>query len=158
MSERVIRCDPARPFLCLAGVIEHDDIAVRVETLLALFAELSANVPHLGTQIALYHPQGRDPFGPNGEPWWVGRELTAPLDTPKGLQLNWTLGGDVAVLFHEGTYEHMLDTHFALHKAVTGLGRKLVGPNWERYGRSNDPAQLRTEVCYLLEGIGCRPE
>lgn len=69
-----------------------------------------------------------------------------------GLQLNWIPGGAVAVLVHEGPHEKMLETHFALHKMVRSLGRKLVGPNWEIYvSMSDDPNQLRTEVCYLLD-------
>lgn len=153
-TDLLIRYDPPRPFLGLAGVIYRDDIAERVEALISRFSKLAAEVPHLGPQVALYHPQGRDPFGPDGEPFWLGRELTAQLDAPTGLQLNWTPSGDVAVLVHEGAYEHMLDTHFALHKAVAQRGRTLVGPNWERYGRQlKDPANLRTEVCYLLEQV-----
>lgn len=154
MPELVIRHDPPRPFLCLAGVIHRNDIAERVGALITRFSEVAAGVPHLGPQIALYHPQGRDPFGPDGEPFWLGREVTAPLDAPAGLQMNWTPGGDVAVLVHEGAYEHMLDTHFALHRGVAEHRRKLIGPNWERYGAAaDDPAQLRTEVCYLLEQV-----
>lgn len=152
MPDLVIRHDPPRPFLCLAGVIHRDDIAERIGALIARFSEVAASVPHLGSQIALYHPQGRDPFGSDGEPVWLGRELLAPLNAPAGLQMNWTPGGDVAVLVHEGPYEHMLRTHFALHRAVAEHERKLIGPNWERYGNaSDDQAKLRTEVCYLLE-------
>ncbi len=54
------------------------------------------------------------------------------------------------MLIHEGVYERMLKTHFALHSAVKSIGRELVGPNWERYGSDNDKTRLRTEVCYLL--------
>lgn len=155
MLELVIRHDPPRPFLCLAGVIHRDDIPERIGALIALFSQVAASVPHLGSQVALYHPQGHDPFGPDGEPFWLGRELLAPLDAPAGLQMNWTPGGDVAVLVHEGPYEHMLKTHFALHRAVAERGRDLIGPNWERYSdASNDQANLRTEVCYLLGTTG----
>ncbi|MGY2051674.1 hypothetical protein [Methylobacterium sp. JK268] len=152
MPELVIRHDPPRSFLCLAGVIHRHDIAERIETLVARFSERAADVPHLGLQVALYHPQGRDPFGPDGEPFWLGREVLASLDAPAGLQMNWTPGGDVAVLVHEGAYEHLLTTHFALHRAVAERGRKLVGPNWERYvTASGERAKFSTEVCYLLE-------
>jgi hypothetical protein len=152
MPELVIRHDPPRPFLCLAGVIHGHDIAERIGALVAHFSQLAANVPHLGSQVALYHPQGRDPFGSDGEPFWLGRELLASLDAPAGLQMNWTPGGEVAVLLHEGAYEHMLTTHFALHRAVAEHGCKLIGPNWERYvSVSSERAKLCTEVCYLLE-------
>jgi len=152
MSELKVRRDPPRPFLALAGVIRRDDIAERIGDLVVHCSKVSTGVPHLGRQIALYHPQGSDPFGPDGEPVWLGRELTAKSDAPPGLQLNWIPGGDVAVLVHEGPHEKMLETHFALHEMVESLGRKLVGPNWEIYvTMSDDPDQFRTEVCYLLE-------
>ena len=56
------------------------------------------------------------------------------------------------MLVHEGPHETMLETHFALHGMVESLSRKFVGPNWEIYVTiSEDPNQLRTEVCYLLD-------
>lgn len=151
MPELKIRYDAPRLFVCLSGSIYRDDIAGPINAAIERFAQVTSDLMNLGRQIALYHPQGRDPFGPNGEPFWLGRELPAPLDAPKGLQLNWTPGGNVAVLVHEGAYEQMLATHVALHHAVAAGGRELIGPNWERYGpEGGDPANFRTEVCYLL--------
>ncbi len=150
MSELQIRHDPPRPFLCLSGVIRQDNIANVMNSLIERFSSAAAGLVGLGLQVALYHPQGRNPFGLDGEPCWLGRELSAPLDAPAGLLLNWTPGGATATLIHHGAYERMLETHFALHRAVKSIGRKLIGPNWERYGPSNDPSELRTEVCYLL--------
>ena len=152
MDKFVIRNDAPRGFLCLAGVIHRDDIVERIQALLARFSQLSEAVPNLGSQIALYHPQGEDPFGPDGEPFWIGRELTVPFNAPAGLQLNWTPGGDVAVLAHRGPLHQLFNTHLAIHREVAKQGRRLVGPNWERYTPSgSDPAQLDVEVCYLLE-------
>lgn len=146
-----IRRDPPRPFLCVAGLIYRDDIAGPINAAISRFASLSTALDGLGPQIALYHPQGRDPFGPNGEPFWMGRELHENMDAPAGLQRNWTPGGDAAVAIHHGAYDRMLDTHFALHRAVELAGRKLVGPNWERYGpEQKGQTELQTEVCYLL--------
>jgi hypothetical protein len=154
MGELQIRRDPPRPFLCLGGVIRQDNISIVMNSLIERFAVAAAGLAGLGPQVALYHPQGRDPFGADGEPCWLGRELTAPLDAPAGLLLNWTPGGAIATLIHHGAYEQMLQTHFALHRAVTLIGRKLIGPNWERYEPGNDPSghpsELRTEVCYLI--------
>ena len=149
-SELHIRRDPPRPFLCLSGVIRRDNIPTVMNSLIERFSSAATALAGLGPQVALYHPQGRDPFGPDGEPCWLGRELSAALDAPAGLLLNWTPGGATATLIHHGAYERMLETHFALHRAVKSIGRKLIGPNWERYGPSNDPSGLRTEVCYLL--------
>ena len=151
ISKLHIRRDPPRPFLCLSGVIRQDNIPHVMNNLIERFSLAAAGLAGLGPQVALYHPQGRDPFGSDGEPCWLGRELSAPLDAPAGLLLNWTPGGAIAMLVHHGAYERMLETHFALHRAVKSIGRELVGPNWERYGPSNnDQSELRTEVCYLL--------
>ena len=149
-NELLIRRDPPRPFVCLSGVIRRDNIPSVMNSLIERFSLAAASLAGLGPQVALYHPQGRDPFGPDGEPCWLGRELSAPLDAPAGLLHNWTPGGAIAMLVHHGAYERMLETHFALHRAVKSRGRELIGPNWERYGPSNDPSELRTEVCYLL--------
>lgn len=83
MSELKVRQDLPRSFLGLAGVIRREDIAQRMGDLVARFSEVSTGVPHLGRQVALYHPQGSDPFGPDGEPCWLGRELTATSDAPR---------------------------------------------------------------------------
>ncbi|KTR83439.1 hypothetical protein NS277_08665 [Novosphingobium barchaimii] len=150
MNRLEIRSDPPRAFLCVSGLIWRDRIAGPIAAMIERFAARSAGLVDLGVQIALYHPQGRDPFGPDGEPCWIGRELATVTDAPGGLQLNWTPGGTIAVLIHEGPHERMLDTHFTLHRAAQDAGHRLVGPNWERYLSDHEGSPLRTEVCYLL--------
>ncbi|MGY2048945.1 hypothetical protein [Methylobacterium sp. JK268] len=121
---------------------------------MARFSTLAADVPHLDSQVALYHPQARDPFGPDGEPVRLGRALLAPIGAPAGLQVSRIPGGDVALHVHAGPYAQLSATHLGLRRAIAERGRALVGPNWERsLGAGDDPSALRTEVCYLLHDI-----
>ena len=153
MPELVIRHDPPRAFLCLAGVIYRQDIAKRIGALVARFSELATSVPHLGSQVALYHPQGRDPFGPDGEPVWLGRELLASLDAPRDLQVNWTPGGDVAVLVHEGAYEHMLATTWPCIRQLRSAGASSsdrIGSGMSRRVASRPISAPRSATCWKL--------
>lgn len=151
MPDLILRRDPPQPFLCVAGRIHRAGIAETISGLLAAFAQAAAGLTSLGTGVALYHPQGQNPFGHDGEPCWMGRELPGMMDAPVGLQLNWLPGGPVAVLVHEGAPDDLLDTHFALHRLAAAAGQRIIGPNWERYVvEGPDPTVWRTEVCYLL--------
>jgi GyrI-like small molecule binding domain len=62
-----------------------------------------------------------------------------------------TPGGAVATTFHMGPYTELRHAHQAIHKWVRENGYQFAGPSWEVYGHwSDDPAQLRTDVFYLL--------
>jgi effector-binding domain-containing protein len=59
--------------------------------------------------------------------------------------------GEVATAVHRGPYDRLGDTHQAIHDWCAGHERTLAGPRWEVYGDwHEDPAQLETEVYYLL--------
>jgi effector-binding domain-containing protein len=63
-----------------------------------------------------------------------------------------TPGGRVATTIHLGPYDRLGDAHGAITQWCAAQGYKCAGPNWEIYGHWNDdPAQLRTDVFYLLE-------
>ena len=62
-----------------------------------------------------------------------------------------TPAGTVATTVHMGPYDQMKPAHEAIHQWARENGRKLAGPSWEVYGHwSDDPAQLRTDIFYLL--------
>lgn len=64
-----------------------------------------------------------------------------------------TPGGMVATTVYMGPYDQMHPAHKAIHQWVKEHGHRLAGPSWEVYGHwSNDPAQLRTDIFYLLAG------
>lgn len=59
--------------------------------------------------------------------------------------------GEVAHHTHWGDYSKLRNAHDAVIAWCAAHGRKRAGPRWEVYGHwTNDPAQLRTDVYYLL--------
>jgi hypothetical protein len=77
------------------------------------------------------------PFAP------VGAVL--PLYTPRGL---------AAMTTHQGDYGGLGAANAAIAAWCRAHGRTLAGPSWEVYGHwHEDPAQLRTEVYYLLQKL-----
>ena len=69
-----------------------------------------------------------------------------PLDTPSGVAVMTT---------HIGDYAGLGDANAALLDWCRSSGRVRAGPSWEVYGHWHaDPAQLRTEVYYLLQSAG----
>ena len=80
-----------------------------------------------------------------------GVEVT-PLFVGGGdVHLSATPAGSVAHAVHMGRYEGLGGAHRAILAWCADHGRSLAGPNWEIYGHWNDdPAQLRTDVLYLL--------
>ena len=66
----------------------------------------------------------------------------APLTTPGGL---------AAMTIHQGDYRGLGAANAAITAWCRAHDRALAGPSWEVYGHwYEDPAQLRTEVYYLL--------
>ena len=75
------------------------------------------------------------PFAP------VGAVL--PLETPSGV---------AAMTTHHGDYGRLGEANAAIHAWCKANNRRRAGPSWEVYGHwTADPAQLRTDVYWLLE-------
>lgn len=81
----------------------------------------------------------------------VGVLVTRPF-TPSGPVVPSTLpAGRVARTVHRGSYDRLDDPHLAVRQWCAARGLALAGPRWEIYGDwRDDPAELETEVCYLL--------
>ena len=59
--------------------------------------------------------------------------------------------GQVAWTVHRGPYAGLASAHRAVLDWCATEGRRPAGPRWEIYGpHSDDPAELWTEVYYLL--------
>jgi effector-binding domain-containing protein len=59
--------------------------------------------------------------------------------------------GQIAATLHRGPYAGLASAHQAVLDWCAAHGHRPAGPRWEVYGpHRNDPAELRTEVYYLL--------
>ena len=66
-----------------------------------------------------------------------------PLETPHGV---------AAMTTHRGEYGRLGEANAAILSWCRANGRAIAGPSWEVYGHwHNDPAQLQTDVYYLLK-------
>ena len=69
-----------------------------------------------------------------------------PLETPSGV---------AAMTTHHGEYGRLSEATAAILAWCHANKRKLAGPSWEVYGHWHaNPAELRTDVYYLLQPIG----
>jgi effector-binding domain-containing protein len=75
--------------------------------------------------------------------------LVQPFQTPPGI---------AAMTTHVGDYGRLGEANAAIIAWCLANNRLRAGPSWEVYGHwHTDPAQLRTEVYYLLEQAGRSP-
>ena len=88
--------------------------------------------------------------------YYPGTSAAGEFDIACGVQLEQggnasTPAGTVATTIHMGPYNQMKPAHQAIHQWARENERQLAGPSWEVYGHwSDDPAQLRTDIFYLL--------
>jgi effector-binding domain-containing protein len=76
----------------------------------------------------------------------VATGAVVPLETP---------GGTAAMTTHHGAYSALGEANAAILAWCRAQGRLRAGPSWEVYGHwHEDPAQLRTDVYYLLQPAG----
>jgi hypothetical protein len=79
--------------------------------------------------------------------------VTAPFAAVGAVQPLETPSGVAAMTTHIGDYGGLGAANAAVLEWCRANGRPLAGPSWEVYGHwHNDPAQVRTDVYYLLEG------
>lgn len=86
----------------------------------------------------------------------VGVELLNPFEGSGEVAGSATPAGRVAAATHLGPYGLLHRTHDAIRQWCISHGYSLAGPRWEIYGHwqeawNQDPAQIRTEVVYLLQ-------
>ena len=77
---------------------------------------------------------------------------TASFSPVGAVQLLETPGGVAAMTTHHGEYGRLGEATTAILAWCDANSRRRAGPSWEVYGHwHSDPAQLRTEVYYLLK-------
>ena len=73
-----------------------------------------------------------------------------PLETPHGL---------AAMTTHAGDYGRLGEANAAILAWCRANNRRLAGSSWEVYGHwREDPAELRTDVYYLVQPAGAGDE
>ena len=126
-------------------------------------------LPEVAHEIA---DHGRLPAGPaygryhstSGEEFDV--EIGIPVDAPPAnlrsldeaergeLAASELPGGEIAVALHEGSYDSLPQAFEAVERWIEAQGRASAGPPWESYvvdmAEVDDPAELRTEVCWPI--------
>ena len=81
----------------------------------------------------------------------VGVQVSGPFEPTGGVIPSVLPAGQVASTVHRGPYDALDEAHVALRAWCGSHGHKLTGVRWEIYGDwRDDPAELETEVCYLL--------
>jgi effector-binding domain-containing protein len=81
-----------------------------------------------------------------------GVGVNAPFSPTGAVRYSELPVGEVATATHWGDYARLGQAHHAVLAWCQAHDRKLVGPRWEVYGHwTDDPAQLRTDVYYLLQ-------
>jgi effector-binding domain-containing protein len=84
---------------------------------------------------------------------------TAPFAPVGAVMPLYSPGGLAAVTTHRGDYGGLDAANAAISAWCRAHDRPLAGPSWEVYGHWHaDPAQLRTEVYYLLLPAGAAIE
>ena len=81
----------------------------------------------------------------------VGVELRQPCPLTGRVIASSLPGGAVATTVHRGPYGELGAAHQAVVDWCAANGHRLAGLRWEVYGpHRDDPAELRTDVHYLL--------
>lgn len=84
-----------------------------------------------------------------------GVGVTAPFAAVGAVEPTSLPLGEVATTTHWGSYAELAAAHDAVKAWCRTHGRRLAGPRWEVYGHwTDDEAQLRTDVFYLLDPSG----
>jgi effector-binding domain-containing protein len=82
----------------------------------------------------------------------VGVEISQPFTGDGRVVCSALPTGPAATTVHWGPYNKLGDAHDAVRDWVAKNGHTLAGASWELYGHwSDDPAQLRTDVFWLLK-------
>jgi hypothetical protein len=120
-------------------------VSREIQPLLGQAWELIGRHPELGRRgrnVALYHADGSVE---------VGVEVPTPFADEPAVLCAALPAGAVATCAYFGPYDGLAEAHVAVRAWARDRGRALARTSWEVYGHwSADPAQLRTDVFYLL--------
>lgn len=146
---------PMQLIAAVRGRANANNVGTQVRALFdQLYAFLRKTKIETGQNVVVYNNLAdRNLFiTPEGVPVEVGVEVPAPFASDGNVMCSATPEGVVATSVHQGPYDRLAVTHKAIQDWARANGHPLAGPCWEVYGDwTNDPAQLRTDVFYLLK-------
>jgi effector-binding domain-containing protein len=143
-AEVTVAVVAARPTAVVAATVNWADFPAQWRPMLdEVYACLRRQGSRQGCNVMLYMD---DPARAE-----VGVELIAPCVLESPVVQSSLPGGEVAMTVHHGPYQDLGVSHKLVTDWCASNGRELAGPRWEVYGDwREDPAELETEVCYLL--------
>jgi len=134
-----IREVPSQPIAVVRGPAIATNLPLRIR---ALFDEFYEGFQRKGGLNVVFYPT----WDETGE-----FEIECGVQVESGGNSS-TPAGKVATVAHLGPYHLMKTSHQAIHRYARENGLKIAGPSWEVYGHwSDNPAELRTDIYYLLE-------
>jgi effector-binding domain-containing protein len=145
---RVERAEARQLAAVRGSVASHDQLGPRIISLLDnVWPLLRAQGVRTGHNVVVYFggsplqlAAGVEVFEP-----FRGTDVVEPLSTP---------AGEVATTVHWGDYAQMRGAYAALERWCATNQRKPAGISWEVYGDwYDDPAQVRTDIYFLLAAI-----
>ena len=101
-----------------------------------------------GHNIFLYHHRTRREMPMEID---FGVQVTRQFERAGEVYAVQTPAGRVATAVHIGPYEHMAETHSAIHAWAAENQLTFAGKSWEIYGDpADDPTKLETRIEYLI--------
>lgn len=148
----------ARPTVSIRQRVPMNEMTDFFDTSFATLASVLAatKAAPTGAPFALYRGMPTDE---------VDVEVGFPLDRPveddvvaanAGTQASTLPGGEVATAVHRGSFDGLGGSWEALAEWISAQGRTMGPMMWEVYltepSPDMDPAELRTQLCWPLEG------
>jgi hypothetical protein len=144
-SEVEVAAAPEQLWAAVRQRTTKSDVAGEIRPLVGRAWEMLGRHPELGRRgrnVALYHPDGSVE---------VGVEVPAGFEDEAEVRCAALPTGTIPTCAYFGSYEGLGEAHGAIQAWARDAGRQLAGTSWELYGHwTDDPVQLRTDVCYLL--------
>ena len=146
----------AQPVAIVDGRARQEDFPKVIRPMFDRFYQNvgSVDLRQRGLNIIIYrnHPDVNLLVSAEGVPLEVGIRVPEPFTGNDIIRCSSTPSGKVATVVHMGPYERLGSAYDALGKWRKDNQAAWAGPFWELYGHwSDDPAQLRTDVFYLLK-------
>jgi|SRR6266511_161809 len=151
-----IRSVPQQTFAAVRGQANAHNIGERIIALLSEVWDFlkATGIKQTGHNVVLYGDEASEALLSTEDEVSidVGVQVATPFENTGRVVCSVIPGGTVATVVHLGPYQKLPEAHVAVREWCVAHGQALAGPNWELYGDWTDnPAELRTDVCYLLQ-------